>query len=148
MNLRNHVNFESDLPDDAAWDDSDNLIVPGGRSVATHIHSELSRQGYSCTSVLQHSFYGWEFTAGNSVISLWCLLQSGGRGEQSWLLLFEQRRSLLGRVFGENDDTAVREFANVIQSLLTNSAHFSNVRWYSKSEYEGGPATQGMPSPE
>jgi len=66
VNVRDWVEFSADFPDDAVWDSHDNLLVPGGKAIAEVLRDHLARRGFSCTSVRQHSFYGWCFYAGQS----------------------------------------------------------------------------------
>src|SRR5687768_7584234 len=96
--MRRFVTFEaSTFPDDAQWDQNDNLLVPGGQLVSKAIADTLSASGLEVSEPKQHSFYGWSF----EVIfpgRLECFVLQGG---EPWLLLVEERsRSVLQKLLG------------------------------------------------
>jgi hypothetical protein len=143
MNCRNLVTFIAHFPDDAQWDEQGNALVPGGRAIAEAIRGQLEARGIACSSVAQHSFYGWAFqtTCGNSKV--WCLLQAG----DSWLLELHRRTTLLSRLFGSVDTLELQNLQQNVQDILVRDNRFANVLWYTRSDYESGKKERARPRP-
>jgi hypothetical protein len=149
MDIRNYVTFEASCRDDAEWDGAGNLLIPGGRSVAEILSVELYRKGFTCAALSQHSFYGWRFNAielqGKEVVS--CLLQSGGYGAQSWLLICDQKDSIIRKLLGSNERNILPRVVNALDKIFEEHRLFSNHRWYTASDYETGRTDLGAASP-
>lgn len=138
LDLRNLMTFETDIPNDDVWDGHGNLVTPGGRAVCEHIISRLNDSGLSCTDIRQHSFYGWDFTIGNGILTLRCIIQAGANGHQSWLLTFDERSGIFRRVFGASRDSGFSELLAQIQDVLSCDSRFSNVLRYAENDYDRG----------
>lgn len=143
MDRRDFVTFDAEFPDDAQWDEQGNALVPGGREIAEAIKSKLQDRAVSCSDVSQHSFYGWAFDATYENSRVWCLLQAG----DAWLVLLEEQKSLMRRLFGASNTTAFDSLQAKIHDILTGDKRFSNVLWYTKSDYESGKKERAHPSP-
>ena len=133
MTVRSFVTFQADFPDDAKWDESGNLIVPGGRAILSCISSALERNGITCSDPKQHSFYGWEFDADCREVRVWCLIQA------KWLFLTKARRSLADVVLWRKHEEEHREFLKVVHAVLHGDPRFGVVRWFTRQEYESFP---------
>lgn len=136
MGVRNYASFWGDF-DDSQWDSSGNLLVPGGFTAAARVRAAIVGAGFECSPVTQHSFYGWEFTATRSGESYWCLLQSGGQGHQSWLMMCQELASLLARGVAR-PDTSFQSFLVLLDNAIKVELQSPGVVWRSKAEYEAG----------
>src|SRR5205809_314413 len=87
--LRSCAMFKTNLPDDAQWDQNDNLIQPGGLNLAEAICNGLTQHSVRPTKAQQHSFYGWAFEMEIEGVTIWAMLQF----VEPWLLMTEVRRS-------------------------------------------------------
>jgi hypothetical protein len=130
--MRQFVTFKTTtFPDDAEWNDNDDLLVPGGRLVSKAICDLLSGAGFKVSEPRQHSFYGWSF----EVIFLdrveWFLIQGG----EPWLLLVEEHSSLWRRIFGRGH---LQEILDVLHKVLQQDQRFCEVQWFTESEYRSG----------
>jgi len=135
MAIRNYLTLNATFPDDAEWDERGNNLVPGGRSTGEYLIDVLATLGYTCSKLVQHSFYGWRFVARNQATSVVCLIQAGGIGPDTWLVIFKPEPSLLRRLFYPNDETAFVGFLADVERILANEAKSSNLRWYTMNEY-------------
>jgi hypothetical protein len=143
MDRRDFVTFDAEFPDDAQWDEQGNALVPGGRAVAEAIKDKLQERAVSCSDVAQHSFYGWAFDVKSENSRVWCLLQTG----DAWLLLLEERKSLMKRFFGSSNTAGFDSLQMKIHDILTGDRRFSNILWYTKSDYESGKKERAHRSP-
>ena len=143
LEFRNFVTFDADFPEDSQWGKGGIALVPGGKGIAQSLRDRLQDQGFSCTQVGQHSFYGWAFDARNRGVNARCLLQFPG----PWLLTCDRRTSFLARLVGKDRDTSMRQFLATIEGILHADKRFSNIRWHSKSDYEHGKENRASRSP-
>jgi hypothetical protein len=143
MRIRNFITFHADFPDDSKWDEHDNCVIPGGRTLAQALLESLKNRGCNCSTVSQHSFYGWTFEAWYNNVKIWCLLQGG----DDWFLLLEPRPSLAGRLAAASTAAAVHEFQNRLHACLTGDDRFSKILWYRKQDYESRNWKSASPVP-
>lgn len=148
MDLYNYLTFDAEFPDDSEWDERDNLISPGGRVVARFIKESLINRCFSCSEIKQHSFYGWEFGGCDSSVSFWCLVQSGGRGPFSWLLIFEQETSPHYGLLGSEPNPGFMELLAKIHAIVSSDKRFKNISWYNRSDYENNWHYRAKSSPQ
>ena len=130
--LRNFVTFEADFTDDTEWDDDENLVVPGGKNVATTIHGHLVKRGTACTEPEQHGFYGWAFEVGQGSARICIVLQFAG----PWLLIADPRRSIADRLLGRRRSDEVSSFLATLRDTLEADNRFRSIQWYTKAEYD------------
>jgi hypothetical protein len=128
MRTKNFATFTSTLPDDSI-EEGDEIVSPGGRSVAESIAAEIRSRGGEAAVVAQHSFYGWEFSGSVDGFPFWCLLQAPG----AWLLIVEDRRSFFRRWFTRPE--AFHHVLSAFDSALQRLDHISEVEWLTSSEY-------------
>jgi hypothetical protein len=141
--VRTFVTFEADFPDDSVWDAKENLMVPGGRVLATWLRERLQDRGLECSGVAQQRFYGWRFDATVRDEPVECILQGG----HPWLLISEPKTSLLGRLVGHVDRSALEVVASSIHDILKRDLRFSSVRWFTRKDYEAGKDRLGADTP-
>ena len=142
MTRRNFVTFKGAFPDEAQWTEDGSPLVPDGRSIGVVLTVALERVGFRPSQVVQHSFYGWAFEVGLPKAKAWCLLQGG----EPWLLLIEERRHGLARLFGIAASHGTDPVLRAIDDALKHDGRFSSIRWFTKQEYESG-AQGGADSP-
>ena len=143
QSVRNFVTFEADFPDDGVFTESGDLIAPAGKNIAESLVSVLREQGLEATDVVQHSFYGWQFTVIRNNCHFWFLLQCSDTDE--WLLLSQPRLSFIEKLTFKNTVSAHREVLTIVHECLNQDRRFGSIRWFTKSEYEKrkSPTTPG-----
>ena len=132
MAIHNYITFVADFPDDAEWDDSGDLLTPGGKEILNFINSSISKQGLKCSDVEKHRFYGWSFEVESKDGIIWILLQYPG----PWLLLLENKNSLFNRLFKLKSNRDYENVLKIIKDLLARDNRFSSIKYYTKEEYE------------
>jgi hypothetical protein len=129
--LRSYAVFKADLPDDAQWNENEDLIRPGGLNVMVAICDDLRKNGVIATPPQQHKFYGWSFEMKMDGVAIWCMVQ----GYQGWLLITEVRRGILGwfRIRSRlRHERAIQLITTAIQS----DPHFTGLTWMTRREFE------------
>ena len=139
-----HATFNADFRETPTDDNVNDSLIPGGRDVTEEIRKELLEHEVQCTSILQHSSYGWEFDFEFINNTFICVIQSYESGQ--WLLICEPRKSIWWRRFLKNDDQSTRRALLLIHEAISSNAMFSNFRWYSEKQFEEGEST-GVASP-
>ena len=137
MRTKNFATFTSTLPDDSI-EQGDEIVSPGGRSVAESIAAEIRSRGGEADVVAQHSFYGWEFSGSIGGLPFWCLLQAPG----AWLLIVEDRRWFIRRWFTGQE--AFRLVLDAFDSALHRLDHVSEIEWLTSSEYTSMTRRKGV----
>jgi len=132
--VRTFATFEADFPDDGVFDAAGNCITPAGKSVTKALAAMLRSQGARTTEVLQHSFYGWQFTVEMNQHHAWFLLQ----GTAPWLLLSQTRPSFLEKLTFKKTSDWHRSILQAANDCLARDNRFRGMRWYTKEEYEKG----------
>jgi hypothetical protein len=146
MVVRNYATVVTEFADDGEWDDSGNMRIPGGRQVGAHFREMLRRHGFPCSELSQHSFYGWEFVATTDTVAIWCLIQPGHLGADSWLFILDRKTSLIRRLI-RSDEASFKESLITIHNILINDRKVSRVLWHTQDEYDHGPANSGATTP-
>jgi len=132
MSLRPFLTFEADFPDDAEWDENQELVVPGGKAMISAIREQVEGRGYACTAVEQHSYFGWRFDARRSAARVQCLVQLTG----PWLLMTTLHHSMTDRLTMRRRDDEHESFVSLLQEILSHDSRFSCVKSYTREEYE------------
>ena len=145
MILRNYVTFTASCSDDAVWDENGNIRVPGGQNVSELLQIRLRKSGYTCTNAVRHHFYGWSFEVAGARGTVWCLVQSGGMGPESWLLICEPRSP--GRLFKWRRLSALADVVKALDQNFKDDERISDVLWYTRDEYESIQRDGGTPMP-
>ena len=146
MVTRTYMTVVSKFEDDGEWDNDGNLLVPGGLALGTTIVDLLSKHGFTSSKPVQHSFYGWEFTILSSGLSIWCIIQAGHLGTNSWLLIFNQRVGLVQQLF-RLGDARFQSFLIKFNELMRHEESTLQMGWYTRAEYESGKRKNGFPTP-
>jgi hypothetical protein len=144
MELRDFVTFDANSPDDAEWDQNENLVIPGGRAVAQALTRGLQDKQLSCSPVVQHGDYGWEFEINVAKGRVWCVL---AQAEDRWLLILEEKKSLIGRMFGSGHGSVFGEIQGKIHETLSSDTRFTNILWFTRADYEAGKNDRGTDTP-
>jgi hypothetical protein len=131
---RTLVVFDAEFEDDSAWDENDNLLVPGGSSIATLIRDSLCGRGFDCLKIAQHKFYGWRFDVRDGGALLECILQAG----DPWLMISQKKRPTLWDSFSSSDSVVLQRLVSSISEILLSDSRFVNVRWFTRKDYEAG----------
>ncbi len=134
ISVRTFATFNAEFPDDGVVDAAGNCITPAGKSVMAALAAMLRSQGARTTEVLQHSFYGWQFTVEMNQHHAWFLLQ----GTSPWLLLSQARPSLLEKLTFKKTSAWHGSILQAVNTCLAQDIRFREVRWYTKEEYERG----------
>jgi hypothetical protein len=135
MTLRNFVTFVAAFDDDSEWTPSGDIGRPGGRAIAHAIYEALRERGYGLSDPVQHSFYGWAFAA-------------GADGRYGFVLQFADPWLMICEHQGRSPPNK-EEYTRLTQSLhqaLTSDARYSDVRWFTRKEYDTGAAGAETPS--
>lgn len=125
------VTFESSLPDDTAWDEQGNPVMPGGRSLLESICAQLAGKGWQCGEIRQHSFYGWS-TEITTISGMQLIIQR----PDSWLLIVTRKPTLWQRIRGRVDDSVEPQLLSDLAELLEVHSGISGARWYTRAQYE------------
>ena len=136
MPLRTLATFESDLPDEAQWNDRGDLIRPGGENIALEIRSGLIERGHRSEDVTQRSFYGWEFMAEIAGMRFHFVLAAFVAPQ--WLLSCEPRQSWWRRIFGKGEEAGIERGPAVTHEALASNSHFSRILWHEREAFERG----------
>jgi hypothetical protein len=140
--IRNFVTFIAEFPDDAAWNEKGDLLVPGGRAITEELGNLLRTHGCTVTTVEQHSFYGWTFDVVDEQRAAFILAQA----ENEWLVILSPRQTLWSRLTGRDYETPLKILARVHESLKLDK-RFSNIRWHTRRDYEGGKGDRASSAP-
>lgn len=122
--LRTFLTFEANFPDDCEFTAGGDVSRPGGQNIATAIAGLLSRQGWPTTAPIQHSFYGWAFTAGEAH-EFGFLIQDAG----PWLLQCEDQGT-------RQDERKQRDVLSALNDELASDDRFRELNWFTKRDYE------------
>lgn len=134
--IRSFVEFHAPIPDDSKWSAAGDIIIPPGRMLAESIRFQLLAT-FNCSTVRQHSFYGWSFFAIRGMASAFLLLQPGQQNEDShWLVTCEASGGMVNRVLSGLRSSFVHSVITEIDLILTNDSNISHIAWYTKHEYE------------
>ena len=143
MKPRTLVTFiAAGFPDDAQWTANGSPLVPEGRATADVLVTALRARGLEVSDATQHEFYGWCFEVAAAGGVEWCLLQQPG----PWLLLVEEKRSVLHRLLRSNSDSGLASTLLALDEVLKTDRRFSGVQWFTKEAYDSG-AQQGTETP-
>lgn len=132
--MRTFVEFTALFPDDDKWDDAGNLLTPGGHAIMMWLLRTLQASGFECGEVTQKSFYGWQFQVHFGKTISQFVIQTGS----TWLLTCDPVTPLWRRLFGCTDVTLQNKVLSAVDFVLKNDPRISNVRWFSREEYEAG----------
>ncbi len=122
------IEFDSTLPDDSTWTDTDDILLPSGHNVAVVIVSWLNRNGILCSSPAQHSYYGWYWTARIDGVPLWMMVQSA----DPHILQINDGRFILQRMCTPK---AFFETLKTVKALLFGLTELSGISWYDRDKY-------------
>jgi hypothetical protein len=132
------IEFDSTLPDDGTWTETDDIQTPSGRNVAEAIRRQFSVQGISSSAILQHSHYGWYWTSRIAQIPMWMMIQCGDR----YILQLSDDRSILARIFRKGQFPAALVDA---RRALEATGQLHNADWYDRDLFnKHGPSTDAM----
>ncbi len=129
--LRTYATFTSSLPDDQQEKDGE-IVIPGGRNILGRLHDGLARRGFSVSEIKQHEDYGWCFEIVAPSCRIWCLIQFC----EPWLLITDRCGGLLKRLLGVSDDSTHRKVCETFQDIIAEDSSFSELRWFTKAEFE------------
>jgi hypothetical protein len=122
--------FSADFADDAEWNDEGDLIVPGGKAIATDLVRQLGKRGITAKQPIQHSYYAWLIEVLEGKIIVRCYLQN----LEPWLLTTEAKGALFG------GGKAKKEFHSRVVTALVDitksDGRFSDVRWETKATFQ------------
>jgi hypothetical protein len=135
MQARTHVTLTTNIPDDAAWDDNDELAVPGGHALISAIHDGIAASTESCELPCQRSFYGWEFTFRNRGARFIIVVQA----TEAWLVICEP--------VGKTDVPMTTIVLELLDRFFANDRRFNDVRWHFRQDYEKGDESKGANAP-
>ena len=127
---RTFVTFEADFHDDSEFSSSGEISIPAGRGLGQALANALELQNFKVSEWVQYEFYAWQATAELAGRKCWILLQGG----QPWLLIAEDRTGLLERI--HKSKTSFLEVLMAIDAALKEHKIFSNISWFTRSEYE------------
>lgn len=131
MNQRIFVSFESDFADDSVEGPTGNVVTPGGKSVMGCIADKLKERGVIVTSVHQHSFYGWAFTAEHQGVKFYCLVQH----LRLWLLTVRPILSIGDRFLFRGRTAETHAFVDLAVKTLASDSHFMGIIKQSEKEF-------------
>lgn len=132
--VRTFAVFESNLPDEAEWDEQGRPSVPPGKPVVSILAEGLEARGASVSEPVQHRFYGWRVDVVYEGLEAWCLLQYPG----PWLLLIEEKWPGVARLIRSRKRPALAFLVQEVHSVLKGAACVSAVRWFTKEEFAAG----------
>lgn len=135
MQVRTHLTLTTTIPDDAVWDDKDELAVPGGHALISAIHDGIAASADSCESPFQRSFYGWEFTFRFRGERFIIVVQA----TEAWLVICEPD--------GKTDEPTTTMALELLDRFFTNDKRFNDVRWHFRQDYEKGDESKGAHAP-
>jgi hypothetical protein len=125
MKLRTIANFTTTIPDDTQWLD-DEIVLPGGRAIASEVREYLRRIGITCSEPTERDSYGWELAAKLGECRFLIVIQM----VDEWILQCEP----LGH-------SQVQTTSTMLQSLsefLSSDQRFNGTRWFYSSDFEKG----------
>jgi hypothetical protein len=134
MESRNYFSFRVANSDDSQWDARGNLLIPGGQSVGNLLRHIFEQLGLISSSLMQRSFYGWEFSAVSSDVAIWVVLQT--IGAESWLVIAQERKGFLKRMLKLGRKRAFESVLDGIERTLSVSASISELKRFTRMEYE------------
>lgn len=153
MTVRAYVTFEDALTpaapvSDATSEDS----PPPGRSLADELAGGLQAKGLPLAfPVSQWEAYGWEFTVKADGRDVWFMLQSTAwdegaatsgssrtaRAAGEWLVMSDVPRGFREKLRGVQFEEQHEKALSVLASVLA-QPRFTNVRWFTKAEFDLG----------
>jgi hypothetical protein len=113
--------FESDLPDDAEYDEHDEPTLPSGRALANQLHEILHAAGLEVGEAEPHEDHAWIVEARRGRASVECLVQ--GQGDY---LLYTVSRGLFA---GNQRRELQGDVLDVLRAGLTPERGFKNILW-------------------
>ena len=129
--VRNFAVFESGFPDDIVRDSDDRVVAPGGRNILEFVREELTGDGWSCSRLQPHSFYGWVFDVVSANGPMRVLIQY----PEPYLLTITRRQSLWKRLLGKPDDRAEVGLVQRIHAILSRESRVSELKWTTRADY-------------
>ena len=132
MIVRDFATFESDL-ESLERTGVDDESAPGSL-IAARLVSRLRQAGAEVShDVTPWEGYAWEFGVRSGRVIVTCVLQAS----DSWLLITRPGRSLLDRIRGRDFSDEHQSVCLAVDEVLRNDPEVRNVRWYTRSEFEG-----------
>ena len=128
--VKDYATFGADLPDDAVWNENEDLVKPGGAAIAEQLRAALANRGLATSEVHQHSHYGWAFEASRGKESVWCMVQQPGH----WLLITEVRGNALGRLLRRGPSETQEVVLGILRETLA-APPFKSASWMTAAEY-------------
>ena len=142
---RRYVCFNCTIDAEDVFDDQGNPQVPGGEAVLRELARMLESRGIRCSTVAQHSFYGWDFDAQAGGAEVMCLIQHGGE-ETRWLLIMERRQSWFKSWFGTGDWPEADDFLGLVHDGRAADPRFADLRWDTPESYDRRGSHHGRPT--
>jgi len=138
--LERFLTFDAELGDTPV--EGADADIPPGRALMEFIAQALRTRGLPNAGVHQHDAYGWSFDATLDGAAVWCMLQRS----DNWLLISRPQVPLLKRLFAKGDaGDAHQRVCTAIDSVLHGDPRFSNVRWFTESEFHSHGPGQAHP---
>ena len=142
--LRVFVTFNADFPDDTKWNDSGDMVIPGGQTIAEVLKQALESHGCTCSCVYQHSHYGWTFDTTCDSFTSQCVLAAA---EGAWLLQLVPKRSLVSLLTGKSHVAKIRLAQTCVHTILKSEDRFSEILWHTRQHYESRRQDRASPVP-
>ncbi len=122
--------FSASFADDAEWNDEGDLVVPGGKAIATYLVEQLAQSGIEAKPPIQHSYYAWLIEVKDGKATVCCYLQD----LQPWLLTSEAKGSLFGG--GKAKEELHARIVASLTDATRSDERFSEVRWETKAKLQ------------
>ena len=158
MTVRAYVTFEDAENPALAVGDADSFdSPPPGRALADDLAQALQQAGLSASyPVSQWESYGWEFTMNVDGRDVWFMLQStawpaseeGSPSDPSgeWLVISDTPRRFLEKLRGLTFEESHQKAVTILASVLA-QPRFTNIRWFTKEEFESQGGRGEVPGP-
>ena len=117
------VIFDSEISD-AIFDESGEVVTPGGQSLAITLAQALREHGFRVNEVVQRSFYGWEFEISTGKHRFLAVLQQA----ESWLIAVGDTSHLFARLTSRSSAHELDRVAHALSDAVVATKSGTNVR--------------------
>ena len=137
MKFKRFIVFEADFPDDAVWDEAENLLSPGGKTVLQALVSALGQCGFQTRELYQHDDVGWDAFATAKSCRFELTIQGGGPDSTCpWLFIWRPTRTLIDILLFKNRREQCEAFLKTLETSLRSDPRFKNVQFLTEKEFE------------
>ncbi len=130
--MKTFIEFKSEYIDDTTWDNDDNMIVPGGKTIMESYAKWLRNKGDRVDPPFQHSFYGWATQIKLTNGGIWQMIQFAN----PWLMITKSSDFRIPLINAKRVDSNIKDSLSLFKQFLEQDTNLEFVNEFTHQEYE------------